>query len=92
MTRSVAFHRTIDQVRIVQHVGIIQARNAREDTHRFDRDHLAVYVCSRTPRCFAEVNWVDRDNVALLTDLYELTMLHAYWREGMNDEAGSPPR
>jgi nicotinate phosphoribosyltransferase len=33
------------------------------------------------------VNWVDRDNVALLTDLYELTMLQAYWREGMNDEA-----
>jgi nicotinate phosphoribosyltransferase len=33
------------------------------------------------------VNWVDRNNVALLTDLYELTMLHAYWREGMNDEA-----
>jgi len=33
------------------------------------------------------VNWVDRDNVALLTDLYELTMLHAYWREGMNDDA-----
>jgi nicotinate phosphoribosyltransferase len=33
------------------------------------------------------VSWVNRDNVALLTDLYELTMLHAYWREGMNDEA-----
>jgi nicotinate phosphoribosyltransferase len=33
------------------------------------------------------VIWVGRDNVALLTDLYELTMLHAYWREGMNDEA-----
>jgi len=33
------------------------------------------------------VNWVDRDNVALLTDLYELTMLQGYWREGMNDEA-----
>jgi len=33
------------------------------------------------------VNWVGRDNVALLTDLYELTMLHAYWREGLNDEA-----
>src|SRR3989304_2642949 len=35
----------------------------------------------------ARVNWVGQDNVALLTDLYELTMLHAYWREGMNDEA-----
>lgn len=33
------------------------------------------------------MDWVGRDNVALLTDLYELTMLHAYWREGMNDEA-----
>ena len=33
------------------------------------------------------MNWVGRDNVALLTDLYELTMLHAYWREGLNDEA-----
>jgi nicotinate phosphoribosyltransferase len=33
------------------------------------------------------VSWVDGENVALLTDLYELTMLHAYWREGMNDEA-----
>lgn len=30
MTRSVACHRSIDQVRIVQHVGIIQARNARK--------------------------------------------------------------
>jgi nicotinate phosphoribosyltransferase len=37
--------------------------------------------------CFVRVNWVSRENVALLTDLYELTMLHAYWREGMNDEA-----
>jgi nicotinate phosphoribosyltransferase len=33
------------------------------------------------------VNRVGLDNVALLTDLYELTMLHAYWHEGMNDEA-----
>ncbi len=33
------------------------------------------------------VTWVDQSNVALLIDLYELTMLHAYWREGMNDEA-----
>ncbi len=31
--------------------------------------------------------WVNDDNVALLTDLYEITMLQAYWREGMNDEA-----
>jgi nicotinate phosphoribosyltransferase len=36
---------------------------------------------------FLPVDWIDGDNVALLTDLYELTMLHAYWREGMNDEA-----
>lgn len=33
------------------------------------------------------VSWVDGDNAALLTDLYELTMLQAYWREGMNDDA-----
>jgi nicotinate phosphoribosyltransferase len=33
------------------------------------------------------VDWVHDGNVALLTDLYELTMLHAYWREGMDDEA-----
>jgi nicotinate phosphoribosyltransferase len=33
------------------------------------------------------VNRVDPDDSALLTDLYELTMLHAYWREGMDDEA-----
>lgn len=31
--------------------------------------------------------WVNDDNAALLTDLYEVTMLQAYWREGMNDEA-----
>ncbi|HUF77764.1 MAG TPA: nicotinate phosphoribosyltransferase [Thermoanaerobaculia bacterium] len=31
--------------------------------------------------------WVDDGNAALLTDLYELTMLQAYWREGMADEA-----
>ena len=33
------------------------------------------------------MTWVDNDNVALLTDLYELTMLQAYWREQMHDEA-----
>lgn len=31
--------------------------------------------------------WVSDANVALLTDLYELTMLQAYWREGMEGEA-----
>jgi len=31
--------------------------------------------------------WVDDDNAALLTDLYELTMVQAYWREGMDEEA-----
>jgi nicotinic acid phosphoribosyltransferase len=31
--------------------------------------------------------WVTDDNAALLTDLYELTMLQAYWRERMRDEA-----
>ena len=31
--------------------------------------------------------WVDAENVALLTDLYQLTMLQAYWREGMEAES-----
>lgn len=31
--------------------------------------------------------WVHDGNVALLTDLYELTMLQAYWSEGMDGEA-----
>lgn len=31
--------------------------------------------------------WVDDANAALLTDLYQLTMLQAYWREGMEGEA-----
>ena len=31
--------------------------------------------------------WVDDDRAALLTDLYELTMLQAYRREGMTGEA-----
>ena len=31
--------------------------------------------------------WVDDANAALLTDLYQLTMLQAYWREGMDREA-----
>jgi len=31
--------------------------------------------------------WVDDANAALLTDLYQLTMLQAYWKEGMVDEA-----
>jgi nicotinate phosphoribosyltransferase len=32
-------------------------------------------------------SWVNDDNVALLTDQYELTMLQAYWAEDMNDDA-----
>ncbi|HET6342167.1 MAG TPA: nicotinate phosphoribosyltransferase [Gemmatimonadota bacterium] len=31
--------------------------------------------------------WVHEGNAALLTDLYQLTMLQAYWREGMEEEA-----
>ncbi|MDP2498220.1 MAG: nicotinate phosphoribosyltransferase [Candidatus Palauibacterales bacterium] len=31
--------------------------------------------------------WVDDRSAALLTDLYELTMLQAYWREGMDRDA-----
>jgi nicotinate phosphoribosyltransferase len=31
--------------------------------------------------------WVSDDNAALLIDLYELTMVQAYWREEMHDEA-----
>ncbi len=31
--------------------------------------------------------WVHDGNMSLLTDQYELTMLQAYWREGMTDEA-----
>ena len=31
--------------------------------------------------------WVSDDNAALLTDLYELTMLQAFWREGMDEDA-----
>ena len=33
------------------------------------------------------IPWVDEQNVALLTDLYELTMAQAYWRDGMNEPA-----
>jgi nicotinate phosphoribosyltransferase len=31
--------------------------------------------------------WVSDRNAALLTDLYQLTMLQAYWAEGMTEEA-----
>ena len=34
-----------------------------------------------------ESPWVDDRSAALLTDLYELTMLQAYWREDMDGEA-----
>ena len=30
---------------------------------------------------------VEEDELALLTDLYQLTMIQAYWREGMDDRA-----
>ena len=33
------------------------------------------------------VPWVGEEDVALLTDLYELTMAQAYWRDGMNEPA-----
>ena len=32
-------------------------------------------------------SWVHDDNAALLTDLYQLTMLQSYWREGMREDA-----
>ncbi|NBC17876.1 MAG: nicotinate phosphoribosyltransferase [Bacteroidetes bacterium] len=35
----------------------------------------------------APAPWVRDDNAALFTDLYQLTMLQAYWREGMNEVA-----
>jgi nicotinate phosphoribosyltransferase len=35
----------------------------------------------------ARSSWVDDKNVALLTDLYQFTMLQAYWREGLTGEA-----
>ena len=31
--------------------------------------------------------WVSDENAALLTDLYELTMLQSYFDQGMNDVA-----
>jgi nicotinate phosphoribosyltransferase len=34
-----------------------------------------------------ESHWVNDDNMALLTDLYELTMMQAYWEGGMSGEA-----
>lgn len=33
------------------------------------------------------IDWVHDDNTALFTDLYQLTMLQAYFVEGMNDQA-----
>jgi len=35
----------------------------------------------------ASAAWVGPDNAVLLTDLYQLTMMQAYWREGMTDRA-----
>ncbi len=31
--------------------------------------------------------WVTPDNLALVTDQYQLTMLQAYWREDLREEA-----
>jgi nicotinate phosphoribosyltransferase len=31
--------------------------------------------------------WITDENTALVTDLYQLTMMQAYWREGMMEEA-----
>jgi len=31
--------------------------------------------------------WINADNLALLTDLYELTMAQAYWHEQMHGQA-----
>lgn len=31
--------------------------------------------------------WIDADNLALLTDQYELTMMQAYWAKGMHADA-----
>lgn len=35
----------------------------------------------------ARSRWVNDENVALLTDLYQFTMLQAYWKEGLTGEA-----
>ena len=35
----------------------------------------------------ARSSWVNDENVALLNDLYQFTMLQAYWREGLTGEA-----
>jgi nicotinate phosphoribosyltransferase len=40
-----------------------------------------------TPPTNANSPWVNDRNVVLLVDLYELTMLQAYWKERMFDEA-----
>lgn len=31
--------------------------------------------------------WAGEENAALLTDLYQLTMLQSYWRRGMGEPA-----
>lgn len=41
----------------------------------------------KTDDMTAESYWVRDDNMALLTDLYELTMMQAYWKDGLDDEA-----
>jgi nicotinate phosphoribosyltransferase len=50
-------------------------------------DEAAGCVKEQAAPMLHPVDWVGPGNVALLTDLYELTMLHAYWREDMNEEA-----
>ena len=41
----------------------------------------------RRSRADVPAAWVNDENVALLTDLYELTMAQAYWKEGLAGEA-----
>jgi nicotinate phosphoribosyltransferase len=47
----------------------------------------AAHAGREEPSTTGTAPWVTDANAALLTDLYELTMLQAYWREGMLDEA-----
>jgi nicotinate phosphoribosyltransferase len=44
-------------------------------------------VCHDRPAVPGTSHWVGSANAALLTDLYQLTMLQAYWSEGMDREA-----
>ena len=60
----------------------MQARAKRE------RDSAKPQVIGRSHQEMTNSSsWVNDSNAALLTDLYELTMLEVYFREGMNDTA-----